>query len=117
MAKSTSSFSTPNSRYSYGGITEESKSFIEWWERIKLPKDVSDKYYVMERKYQGRPDLLATVMYGDPSLSWVILSYNNILDPIEELVEGTILRIPTLERVKSVLMNGQISSVPSTRNK
>lgn len=110
-------FSSNNSRYAYGGITETSKNFVEWWERVKLPLDNTDKYYVMEKKYEGRPDLLGYVMYNDSSLAWVILQYNNILDPATELVEGTLLRIPTTDRVHGVLLNGQIPSTDSSRNK
>ena len=109
-------FGSNNSRYSYGGITEESKKFVEWWERVNIPKDVTDNWYVMERKYVGRPDLVATVMYNDASLAWFILQYNNILDPIEELVEGVILRIPTMERIQRLLTTNRIDPVDSSRS-
>lgn len=110
-------FSSKNSRYTYGGITEESARFVEWWERVKIPPDVTDKYYVMEKQYEGRPDLLGTMLYGDPSLTWVVLQFNGILDPVTELVEGTVLRVPTLERVKKTLMAGRIQPVASSRDR
>ena len=97
-------FDTKFSRYLHGGKTETSKNKLGWHERVIIPHDASDIVYVMEKKYEGRPDLLASVMFNDPSLAWVILQFNRILDPAVELREGTVLRIPTVDRLKSKIL-------------
>lgn len=34
------------------------------------------KFYV-NNAYEGRPDLIANQMYGNPKLDWVIIAFNN----------------------------------------
>jgi hypothetical protein len=110
---------TKNSRYTLGGQTEtDGLKFLEWWDRTIFPVDTSDNVYTLEKIYEGRPDRLASVLYGDSSLWWLILQYNNILDLNEEFVEGVELTIPTKERVvKEFLVGGKSGGISSTRIK
>lgn len=111
---STSVVYTKNSRYTNGGTTEIDGNFASWWERTTFSSDVSDVEYTLERRYEGRPDMLASVLYGDSSLWWVILQYNHILDINTEFVAGTILTIPTADRVQKDFLNGKTGGVAST---
>jgi len=106
---------TKNSRYVNGGTTEVDGKFAQWWDRTVFPKDDSDVYYTLERKFEGRPDKLASVFYQDSSLWWLILQYNHILDVNEEFTVGTILAMPTAERIKKDFLNGKSGGVASTR--
>jgi len=101
-----STFNTGNGRYVLGGTTEVSSFAIEMWDAITIPPDQSDVIYYMEKKYEGRPDILGYVFYGDPGLWWIIALYNGIIDPTEELIEGKALLIPTLERVQNSILAG-----------
>lgn len=113
-----STLNTKNGRYVLGGVTEVSLSTLEWWNKNEMPRDSSDITYVMEKKYEGRPDLLGYVFYADSALWWIICQYNNILNPLEELVEGKILFIPTMERVrKDLLSKSKPGGIKSTRQK
>lgn len=105
---------TKNSRYTYGGTTEVDGSFIQWWERKKISQDPSDFIYTLEKIYEGRPDMLASVLYNDSSLWWVILQFNNILDLETEFIEGTILRLPTAERIQNSILVGSTGGIAST---
>lgn len=105
---------TKNSRYVNGGTTEVSGGFAQWWNRTIFPSDPSDLEYVLEKRFEGRPDMLASVFYGDSSLWWVILQYNNILDINLEFVSGTILQIPTQDRVNKDFLNGVQGGIAST---
>lgn len=100
MTTQISSVLSSKSRYVQGGQTEIGSIGLEWWERYSLPTDPSDQLYIVEDKYSRRPDLIANAFYSDIRLSWVICQFNNILDPYDEIVTGTILYIPTLERVQ-----------------
>lgn len=105
-----------SSRYVLGGVTETSGRFAEWWERKKIPAGTDDKYYILEKMYENRPDLLSYAVYNDTKLWWIILQYNNILDPLTEFVAGAILRIPNKDRVMAFLeADLNIGGIPSKR--
>jgi hypothetical protein len=112
-----STYNTKNGRYVLGGQTEVSSFAIEWWNRYSMSRDPTDIIYFLERKYEGRPEILGYVFYGDVGLWWVIAQYNSIIDTFAELVEGRLLIIPTLERVKRELIgqNTKVGGIPSTR--
>ena len=105
-----------NSRYVSGGETEASRTAIEWWERDVIPRAADDQVYVVDRKFEGRLNLIAAMFYGvdNESYWWVIAQFNNILDAHQEVKEGNIIYIPSIERVKAIL-NGATGGVPSTR--
>lgn len=103
-----------SSRYVSGGTTEVNPRALEWWERTVFPINPDDNSYVVERKFEGRLDLISASYLGEPRHWWVIAQYNNILDPHSEIVQGRVLYIPTSERVKTIL-SGTTGGVPSTR--
>jgi hypothetical protein len=112
-----STYNTKNSRFTKGGITEVSKFALEWWDKNPMPKDASDIVYIMEEKYENRPDLLGYLFYGDPLLWWVIGVYNGITDPLNELALGKVLYIPLKERLENELFSKvlRVGGVSSTR--
>lgn len=97
MAKSTDN---PISRYVQGGVTDVLEKSLGWWERIDIPKRDDDITYIVPVEYVIRPDLIAYDVYGSPDLLWLVLQFNNILDPTTELYAGKELRLPTPSRVR-----------------
>lgn len=64
---------------------------------LRLPETgfpVDSALYVVRRGDQW--DLLAWKAYGDESLWWIIADANGVDDPLQELVPGTTLVIPSL---------------------
>ena len=108
-----STYNVKNGRYACGGTTEVSSRFVEWWERVEFSYDTSDTLYVLEEKYVGRPDLLAYSFYGDTRMKWMIMQYNDILDP-DELVAGKMLLMPTPEKVTATFTAVKAGGVPTT---
>jgi len=110
-------YNTKNGRYTLGGTTEVSAWALETWIKNPIKSDPSDIVYFVEQKYEGKPQLLGYVFYGDTGLWWIICQYNGILDPIEEIVAGKLLLIPTIERVKAQIFSANVRAggVPSTR--
>lgn len=104
----------PTSRYVSGGDTEVNNVALEWWERAVIVTADDDTAYVVQKSFEGRIDLIAEAFLSDTRLWWVIAQFNNILDPFAEIKEGTVLYIPSTDRVKSIL-NGKPGGVPSTR--
>ena len=45
-----------------------------------------------------RPDLISYAEYGDPDYGWLIMEYNDIFDPWDELYPGRTLKIPSLKQ-------------------
>lgn len=96
-----SSVKKKNSRYLQGGDTEIFKERLGWWEqRLDIPKDqIDDISFVITKKYEHKPWLVAKVFLGNENLEWVILQYNEIVDTIEEFVVGRTIQIPSKNRV------------------
>mgnify|MGYP003114465479 CR=1 FL=1 len=46
--------------------------------------------------YEHRPDKIADLFYGSPTLDWVVLWTNDISDPFEQLKVGDRIKIVTL---------------------
>lgn len=102
------------SRYTSGGTTEHANGFIEWWERDILPISESDTIYVVEDFFENRLDLISSTFLGDVRWWWLLAQYNNIIDPFSEITSGSILRIPTQERLP-LLVSTLTGGVPSTK--
>ncbi len=102
------------SRYVHGGGTELQNNRLEWWERVVFQKDPSDIVYVVENIYEGRLDNISYVFYNEPRYWWFIAQYNNILDPMTEIVAGKTLLIPTKDRLQ-ILLTGRQGGLASTR--
>lgn len=104
------------SRYVAGGVTEVNKLALEWWERNIIVTDKTDTSYVVEKKFEGRLDLITATFLGEKNVKywWVVAMLNNILDPYTEVKEGRIIYLPSKERLSS-LIDGKIGGVASTR--
>lgn len=110
---------TTNGRYVLGGTTEVSLYALEWWNKTKIEPHSTDIIYYVEKQYEFKPHLLGFLFYGDSKLWWIIGMVNGIINPLEELHEKKMLRIPILERIKTTLLTPGTKSggVPSTRIK
>tara|TARA_B110000444_G_C18839528_1_gene597985 strand:- start:1478 stop:1777 length:300 start_codon:yes stop_codon:yes gene_type:complete len=63
----------------------------------RMPKSISDDIYVIESRYDKRPDLLAHKLYGTANLWWVFALRNPdlLVDPLEDFVSGLKIFTPT----------------------
>lgn len=61
--------------------------------------------YQVERNEQNRPDILSFKIYNSIDYWWIILKLNDIVDPFEEIKEGTILKIPYLSDIQDYHKN------------
>lgn len=107
---STDSTKNKNSRYVQGGKTTVYSNRLGWWEKRKIPSHYSDETFVVTGKYVGRPDLIAYKKYNQASLMWLVLQYNNIVDVNEELKEGSVIKLPTHERVALQILTQPVGS-------
>tara|TARA_Y100001970_G_C14100945_1_gene785446 strand:- start:343 stop:621 length:279 start_codon:yes stop_codon:yes gene_type:complete len=64
--------------------------------------DPRDESYIIEAKYDMRPDLLSYKFYGTVKYWWVFALRNSsiIIDPIQDFRTGTTIKIPKLKNIR-----------------
>jgi hypothetical protein len=79
--------------------------FLDLWNSISIPNDVSDALYQIDPPYNLRPDLLAYDMYQDSNLWWVFAVRNPdvLKDPVFSFRSPTIIYVPTKAVVHKAL--------------
>lgn len=67
-----------------------------------VPKSIADETYVIEAKYNQRPDLLAYDQYGSSRVWWVVALRNLdiIEDPIKDFKTGLEISLPSKQTVE-----------------
>jgi hypothetical protein len=71
----------------------------------KIPKSMGDTVYEIEAKYENRPDLLASKLYGSVQLWWVFALRNPdlLVDPLEDFIAGKTIFLPTQQTINTVI--------------
>ena len=64
--------------------------------------DQTDESYIIEEKYNQRPDMLAYDRFGSAKFWWVFSMRNKdqLVDPIQDFRAGVTIRIPKIENVR-----------------
>lgn len=88
--------------------TEENRSFIGLnVNLIEISEQSVDAIkYVIDQKYEFRPDLISYRFYRTPVLGWYVCEYNNIVDPFDPdtgLYTGRLITIPSKNKIISGL--------------
>jgi|TARA_B100001093_G_scaffold336749_1_gene321597 hypothetical protein len=70
-----------------------------------IPASLTDKEFLITKKYANRPDLLAHDKFGSAELWWVLVLSNLeiIKDPIVDFKEGTVIRLVTASRATQIV--------------
>jgi hypothetical protein len=105
-----------NSRFQITAIVDDEtgeKTHYSEWKPIRLG-DVAETLYVVSDSDLGRPDLISWRNYGVSDLWWVILFYNEIIDPFS-LEVGDRLRIPNSQDVEAILATARVSRLRLAR--
>jgi hypothetical protein len=67
--------------------------------RDPVVPDATDIAYTVPKAAEYRLDLIANEFYGVSELWWVIAMVNNIADPLVGAAPGSVIRVPTKERL------------------
>jgi hypothetical protein len=59
---------------------------------------------VVNVRYEGRPDLIANELYGNPSLDWMLIAVNNATDALNWPRAGTTINVPNPSTISSELL-------------
>ncbi len=85
--------------------TNYTQFYLDVMNNRAIPKQDDDLEFVINLTYQYRPDLLAYDLYESGSLWWVFYQRNpNTLQaPPLDFTSGTLIYLPKLSTLKSVL--------------
>lgn len=86
-------------RYSIGGTTEMNSVGVGFWSRSTLPQRDDDSFVVLTEHTAKHLNIVSQQFFGRDTLAWLIMQYNNIIDPVEELYPGRVLAIPNPSRI------------------
>ena len=78
---------------------------VLFWDQVDLPEiplNDDDTYIQLTQQQAHRVDLIAYDFYGDSELMWAIMLANNV-DLPNQFVEGSVIRVPSLDTVRSLL--------------
>lgn len=124
MAKNQEHLSTPytnnvveqrTGRFTQGGVSDRFKRKVGWWERRPLEPQMDDIIHTVTAGQSRRPDLIANAIFGKPTLAWLVLQYNNIVDINTELTTGTVIRLPSQRRLSLQILTQSTGGRPVTR--
>lgn len=91
-----SKFVTPTSRYIDSTVyyyTENKFITFETYKRKPIATSPTDKYMVITKSREYRPDLVSNAVYGTVDFWWKILEANSMKD-ILEFKAGVTIRLP-----------------------
>lgn len=97
--RTNNSTESQNSRYVQGGMTDRYKTRLGWWEKQEIAPATDDILITIQAREVGRPDLIANRLYQKAELAWLVLQFNNIIDPVVELTVNKQLTMPSPSRV------------------
>lgn len=87
--------STPTkTRYTIGGTVNTNPVGLGFWTKITLDHRDDDIIVILNEKMAKHPNILTQQLYGRDNLIWLVWQYNNILDPITELIPGMKIVMP-----------------------
>ena len=86
------------------GVTELALSDSNWdrYFETKYPT----KKYQLKQADVSRPDLISFNIYGRADYWWILMKFNNIIDPFTELNRpGLVMRFPDIKDIQDYYMN------------
>jgi hypothetical protein len=76
-----------------GNKTRGSWSQPSWLKSRPEPKNIGR--LVVSSQYEGRPDLIAKLIYNNSELDWVLLAFNNVDNPFGWPRTGLVIEYPS----------------------
>jgi hypothetical protein len=97
-----------NSRYRQTDkiIVDDIETVGTWSQPSYLVERPSEDYiskYAVTSAVEGRPDLIATELYGTPLLDWVLIAFNGPAEVLNWPTVGTTIDYPVKDLVLSEL--------------
>lgn len=74
-------------------VDEDGMTYVETPNKYVIKESAKDTFYVVEKGYENRLDLISYKFYGNVFLWWAIASVNHLDNPMK-VDAGIVLRIP-----------------------
>lgn len=78
-------------------IVDGKETLGRWSEPRFLTQPVaeSDIYaFKVDNRYEGRPDVIADILYDASDLAWVLIAFNQVRDPMNWPRAGDVIKYP-----------------------
>jgi hypothetical protein len=87
-------FSTPQNSWALG-----------YYVPREIPLDATDTFITLSKRHTNKPTLASYDIWGTPAYWWIfsVMNPDVIKDPIRDFKEGVVLRVPTLQRLQSII--------------
>lgn len=85
-------------RFLYAKVSVDGDQELDYL-RTKIPEmnlSLRSTFRVTQQ-YVGRIDLVSYKFYNSFDFGWLILEFNDIMDPYDDIQLGTVLQIPNIE--------------------
>ena len=98
-----------NSRYIDTDLIKFSDGISYWgvWNRMLELKDSEESFkykeHVVKAGEVGCLDILSEKYFNNERLWWVIAAFNNLIDPVSEMVVGQKIKIPNAQFIQLFL--------------
>ena len=94
-----------NSRYIDTKLIKFSGDYTYWglWKRVSELRDSEKSFKFKEHRVKsyevGCLDILAERYFNNERLWWIIAAFNNFIDPVQDMIQGQIIKIPSVQFV------------------
>ena len=86
-------------RYTFGGTVSMNDIGVGPWERRVFEHRADDITITLTEQTCTHLNIITYQLYGDDTLGWLVLQYNNIIDPVDELNPGLVIAMPHPSRI------------------
>lgn len=79
-------------------VNEDGIAYIETPTKFIIQETKDDKFFMVDKGYENRLDLISHEVYGTSMLWWAIANMNHLDNPLD-VRAGLVLRIPTIRSI------------------
>ena len=97
------------------GTPELDLSSGDFWSLFKTT--TKPRMYQIDNYEANRPDIISNRCYVQVDLWWILMKYNDIIDPFSELVGGTVLKVPDFKDIQSYQKTRKKQKATQEKNK
>ncbi|ASV44202.1 hypothetical protein PBI_SCTP2_187 [Salicola phage SCTP-2] len=85
-------------------LTPITENYLDILVMPQIEHSPNDKFWIIEKHYEYRPDKLAKELYGDERYYYAFMLRNMdiIENPIYDFISGIEIRLPSLSAVKNL---------------
>jgi len=83
--------------------------------QLMFKTTIKPRLYQLDSYEENRPDLISFKCYQNSQVWWILMKYNDIIDPFSELVSGVVLKVPDFKDIQN--FQREIKKLKSSQKK